>query len=234
MSCEQALVDDSAQAPSESSIYSETTYTPLSLFLFKTNKIEHPPSDVLNMVNAGLFGNLTMRSLLHLCTACKLPPTAPMLAIALQNSIPSLTGLPMDNPDTGFYIDIAKRFFGGPVNIPDRLRSSMHAALQPGRFWGMLRNCANFEAPYESFSSGFAYIADGVLPGDELIRTKRGRDFIKGILLEWLETPLDGRTIKIYNHLINVLDHGLVLRNRNLLPGCIGQLTNHIGQDEHL
>ena len=240
MSSDQARVDGSDQAnmsidqaPSDGSVYSAATYNPLSLCLFKARNIGYPPLDMLNMVDTALFGNLTIGNVLNFCTACNVPPTAPMLAIALQNSIPSLTGLPMDNPDTAFYIDIAKRFFGGSVNIPIRPRSDMYAALQPGRFMGILRNRANVEAPVEGFSSGVAYYAHVVLQNDELLSTKKGRDFIKGVILEWLETPLDEQMVKVYNHLINVLDHGLVLRNRKLLPGCIGQFKHSIEQDEH-
>jgi hypothetical protein len=40
--------------------------------------------------------------------------------------------------------------------------------------------------------------------------------------------------VMVYHHLINVLDHALVLRKRELLPGCHGQISWDIEQDEHL
>ena len=58
-----------------------------------------------------LCETLTIRSLLNLCTALKQRPSPAMLAFALQNSVPSLTGLPIDNPDPEFYLTIAKKFF---------------------------------------------------------------------------------------------------------------------------
>ena len=217
----------------EGALSSEHTHTSLSLVLFKARNIDHPSSDVLTMVSKELFETLTLRSLLHLCTACKMRPTAPMLAIALQNSIPSLTGLPMDNPDTGFYIDIAKRFFA-PVSISIYHKTRAYGVLEPGRQMALV-NRDNIEAPHDSFSSGISYYVHLIVPRyDEIIHTKKGRDFVKSIALEWLQTPLHPAMIKVYNHLINVLDHGLVLRKRQLEPGCIGQILYHVEQDEHL
>ena len=139
----------------------------------------------------------------------------------------------MDNPDIGFYIDIAKRFFA-PINLSTHQQDHMYDVLLPGRFMGALVNSGNIEAPHECFSSGITYYVHLVIPGyDDIIHTKKGRDFIKGVVLEWLQTPLEPAMVKVYNHLINVLDHGLVLRNRNLQPGCIGKITYSIEQDEH-
>jgi hypothetical protein len=216
----------------EGSLSSDDTHTPLSLVLFKTKKIEHPPSDLLNMVSKWLFETLTLRSLLHLCTACRMPPTPPMLAIALQNSIPSLTGLPMDNPDSGFYIDIAKRYFD-QTSIPVHRRTHLNTLLQPGRFLRSFIYRGDVEAKYGIFSSGIAYYIHAVLQNCDIIHTKRGRDFIKGVVLEQLSTPIAPVAVKIYNSLLNVLDHGHVLSKRMLVPGRIGQ-TRIREQDEHL
>ena len=93
---------------------SDDMFIPLSKPLLTHNKIlrnSEPPSDLLAIMNTELRSILTLRSLVNLCVACKLKPTAQMLAFALQNSIPSLTGLPMDNPDPGFYINVAKGFY---------------------------------------------------------------------------------------------------------------------------
>ena len=215
----------------EGSLSSEHTHTALSLVLFK--KANNPPSELVTMVSKELFQTLTLRSLLHLCTVCKMRPTAPMLAIALQNSLPSLTGLPMDNPDAGFYIDIAKRFFA-PVSISICQKTRMYRALEPGIFF----NRMDFEdpvGPFQYFSSGIAYYAYLVIPGyKDTMHTKKGRELIKSIVLEWLQTPLHPSMVKIYNHLINVMDHGLVLRNRKLMPGCHGHITWDYKPDEHL
>ncbi len=40
--------------------------------------------------------------------------------------------------------------------------------------------------------------------------------------------------LTVYYHLLCILDHGFVLRHRNLEPGCIGHMTYHIELDEHL
>jgi hypothetical protein len=219
----------------EGSLSSEHTHTALSLVLFKkANKIEHPPSELVTMVSKELFQTLTLRSLLHLCTVCRMRPTAPMLAIALQNSIPSLTGLPMDNSDAGFYIDIAKRFFG-PMSTSIYETTRVHASLEPNLYLRGLIDRDNVEAPHESYPSGVVYYTHLVMQGcNAFIKQKKGRDFIKNLILQWLQTKLHPSMVIVYHHLINVLDHALVLRKRELLPGCHGQFMWDIEQDEHL
>jgi hypothetical protein len=232
MSSERHCVKEIIQG----SLSSEDVYAPLSQVLHIGMAHAFPfPLEISNLVIGELLESITIDTLEVICMICSQKPTAPMLAIALQNSIPSLTGLPMDNPDPGFYIDIAKRFFG-PVNLPIRIRTEMYDALQPTRYVGSLINRDNIEAPHGFFSSGLSYYVHIVLYSRDLIHTKKGRDFIKGIALEWLQTPLlHDAMVKAYTHLINVLDHGLVLRYRNLEPGCIGQLMhNSIQNDEHL
>jgi hypothetical protein len=226
MSHDEALV--------EGSLSSEHTHTTLSLVLFKkANNIEHPPSDLVTMVSKELFETLTLRSLLHLCTVCKMRPTAPMLAIALQNSIPSLTGLPMDNPDAGFYIDIAKRFFG-PMSTSIYQTTRVYGSLAPNLYFELIDR-DNVEAPHESYPSGLVYYTHLVMQGCKaFIHQKKGRDFIKNLILQWLQTPLHPSMVIVYHHLINVLDHALVLRKRTLSPGCHGHFDWNIEQDEHL
>ena len=219
----------------EGSLSSEETHTSLSLVLFKAKNIEHPSADLLNMISKELFETLTIRSLLRLCTACKLQPTAPMLAIALQNSIPSLTGLPMDNPDTGYYIEIAKRFFAPmSTSIPVSYKIAVRKCLEPG-VWLHLESFRNndIEAPVGFFPSGVSFYVNLMIPINyHFLDTKEGREFVKCIALEWLQTPLDPRMVKIYNHLINVMDHGLVLRWRRLTAGWLERPYTH--RDEHL
>lgn len=214
------------------SLSSDDTHTPLALKIFRFNV--DAPIEVVKLVCKELFETLTIRSLLNLCTACKQTPTSAMLAIALQNSIPSLTGLPMDNPDPGFYLDIAKRFFA-PVVIGISRRTDMYNALYPGRFFGSLVSRADLETPQGDFSSGICYYIYLILFSCNLVHTKKGRDFIKGIVTEWLCTPhISPCMEKVYRHLLNVLDHGLVLRCRKLEPGGVARIFNTIGDDEHL
>ena len=214
------------------SLSSDDTHTPLALKIFRFNV--DAPIEVVKLVCKELFETLTIHSLLNLCTACKQKPTPAMLAVALQNSIPSLTGLPMDNPDSGFYVDIARRFFA-PVVIDINRRTSMYNALYPGRFFGSLVSRADLEDPQGDFSSGICYYIYLILFSCNLVHTKKGRDFIKGIVMEWLCTPhISPDMEKVYRHLLNVLDHGLVLRHRNLEPGGVARVLNTVGDDEHL
>ena len=200
-------------------------FTPLALRIFLCKNSDGAPLEVVRMVGKELFETLTIRSLLHLCTACKQSPTPAMLAVALQNSIPSLTGLPTDNPDVGFYVDIARRFFA-PASIPISRRTNMYSMLVPGRLFGHLVNRDSLETQHGDFSSGISCYIHLILHSCELVHTKKGRDFIKSIVLEWLQTPdLCPDMVKVYSYLVNVLDHGLVLHRRNLVPGGIGRNT---------
>ena len=218
---------------------SDDTHASLVDHLFECKKkrtaTNNYPQEVKQMVCRVLFQELTLKSLLNLCTACKQRPTAAMLAIALQNSIPSLTGLPMDNPDPAFYIDIARSFFS-PEPISIQRRTDIFISLQPGQFNGVLNG--NLEDP-NGFEARFdRYIRCVLYMHQDIIHTKKGRDFIKGIILQWIqeETPvfLYPGMRKVYDHLLNIMDHGLVLRHRRLEPGCIGHMTYSIGDDEHL
>ena len=214
------------------SLSSASTHAPLVERLVFLKTRGSIPLVLTEMISKELFGLMTLRSLLNLCTVCRETPTAAMLAIALQNSVPSLTGLPMDNPDPAFYIDIAKRFFK-PVVISIRLKTEMYDTLQPNRFLGAV--VGDLDTPYNGHPSGLSYYIHIICStGRDVKITKKGRDFIKGIALEWLETPLSADMARVYMHLLNVLDHGLVLRNRNLEPGCLGCWTHSIAQDEHL
>lgn len=214
----------------------DDTHAPLvaRLFKCKATTSTEAPHEINQMVSRVLFDQLTLRSLLNLCTACKQPPTAAMLAIALQHSIPSLTGLPMDNPDPAFYIDIAKSFFNPANTITIQQQTGAYIALQPGRFNGALNgsleDAHGFEARLDTYVHHVLYMKQ------DLLRTKKGRDFMKSIILQWIQAPLylHPGMQKVYDHLLNILDHGFVLRHRALEPGCIGHMTHSIGDDEHL
>ena len=91
------------------------------------------------------------------------------------------------------------------------------------------------DAQHNRLLSGLSYYIHIIFGfGRDVKFTKKGRDFIRAIVLEWLETPLSVEMVRVYTHLLHVLDHGLVLRNRNLEPGCLGCWTYSIAQDEHL
>ena len=216
----------------EGALSSDDTYSPLLLLILNANERTFS-LDIARLMSRELFGCMTLRTLMSICTACNKKPSAPMLAVALQNSLPSLTGLPMDNPDHYFYIDIAKRFFG-PANLQIRIRTTMYNTLTPDRFMVAYARDRNIETPQGGFSSWIEYYVHLILYSRELVHTKKGRDFAKSIVLEWLQTPLDEDMVKVYNHLINVLDHGLVLRHRHLVPGWLGCISNTIRNDEHL
>jgi hypothetical protein len=62
-------------------------YMPLSTALFVSVDV---PDNFVYIMSRELWRTLTVRSLLNLCTAVKQRPGAVMLALALQNSIPSL------------------------------------------------------------------------------------------------------------------------------------------------
>ena len=110
----------------------------------------------------------------------------------------------------------------------------MYNTLTPDRFMVAYARDRNIETPQGGFSSWIEYYVHLIVHSRELVHTKKGRDFAKSIVLEWLQTPLTEDMVKVYNHLINVLDHGLVLRHRHLVPGWLGCMTNTIRNDEHL
>ena len=229
---EMSSETQTAKEAIEGALSSDDTYSPLLLVILNANERTFS-LELAGLVSRELFGCMTIRTLMSICTACNKKPSAPMLAVALQNSIPSLTGLPMDNPDPYFYIDIAKRFFS-PVNLQISIRNNIYYVLAPCRFMGALNDRNNIEAPVHGFSSGIEYYVHLILYSRALVHTKKGRVFVKGLALEWLQTPLDDSMVKVYNHLIHVLDHGFVLRHRNLEPGWLGCVTNTIKNDEHL
>ncbi len=155
------------------------THIPLAAFLFKSSAAtDAPPLEMVRKVSSEMFERLTLRSLLNLCTVCRQKPTSAMLAIALQNSIPSLTGLPLDNPDPAFYIDIAKRFFDREYEVPNRRKMDMYDVLVPERFFrGVV---SSLEDRHGCFPTGLdSYIHEILYFKQEILRTKKGREFIR-------------------------------------------------------
>ena len=220
-----------------------------SVFAPLTNKViaSRPVAknaDVVFILNKDFRESLTLRSLILLCEACGIRPTAPMLAFALQNSIPGLVGLPMDNPDPEFYIDIAKKFFD-PTEITIRQKVRIyHNVHKYDGYDGFFPIHADLDAQRSDDDNMPCamdyYVRWQMFAMDSIIDTKKGRDFLKGVLMDWQAdyertAPNDPRYPRFINHLLNILEHGMVLRHRHLRPGWLGEFfrMDYKG-DEHL
>ena len=189
------------------------------------------------MVNKELQETLTIRSLLHLCTACKNRPSAQMLAFAVQNSIPSLVGLPMDNQNPAFYINIAQRYFC-PLNINVQMRTEIYSALN---LMDLFSSTDLEKKVCDAWPTGWIYYTYAVINRTlQVTGTHTGRKFVKDLILEWKAfyqqtLPNDPRYSVFIDGIISILDHGFVLRRRCMLPGLIGQtIIREYDIDEHL
>ena len=223
----------------EGSLSSTDTHVPLSLVLFNTSTV-NDLTEMVKMVSKELFETLTIRSLLHLCTACKQTPTAPMLAIALQNSVPSLTGLPMDNPDPGFYLEIAKRWFDpAELTIEDRVYfyNRVHRlGTQEGFFYP---DTTDVYAPLgDLWPHGLDFFVDSQINQirNNLV-SKKKRAFVRGMMLEWKavyekKAPGDVKYPIFIDKVVSVLDYAHLLCHRRLTPGHRG--SSFVGKDEHM
>jgi hypothetical protein len=200
-------------------------------------------ADVLFILNKDFRESLTLRSLVLLCEACSMRPTAPMLAFALQNSIPGLVGLPMDNPNPEFYIDIAKRFFE-PAEVTFDLMvhiyHSVHNDLERNEFFPSNTNLDAYMSSYWPCSMD-CFVEAQMAAMRPVIHTKKGRDFLKEVMLGWKAyyeriAPNDPRYPRFINHLLNILEHGMILRYRNVRPGWLGYGAWRVAfaEDEHL
>ena len=221
-----------------------------SVFAPLTNKViaSRPVAknaDVVFILNKDFRESLTLRSLILLCEACGIRPTAPMLAFALQNSIPGLVGLPMDNPDPAFYIDIAKKFFD-PTEITFERKVKIYRYVH-----NFERNNVFFpshvdvDAKIGKTSWGCAmdfYVRMQMYDlgcGSCNLRTKKERDAVKEVILEWKAVyektePNDPRYPRFINRILNILEHGMVLRYRYLIPGWLQDVGLYYIGDEHL
>jgi len=175
--------------------------------------------DMFSILNKDFRESLTLRSLLLLCEACCMRPTAPMLAFALQNSIPGLVGLPMDNPDPAYYIDIAQKFFDPTeVTFEQKVKIYRKVHFYEGRNEFFPRD-ADLDAPYRDWNCLFDYYVSNQMCGGFGcgLSTKKQRDAVKGVMLEWKAVyektaPNDSRYPRFINHLVNIMEHGMVLR----------------------
>ena len=198
--------------------------------------------DVLFILNKDFRESLTLRSLVLLCEACCMRPTAPMLAFALQNSIPGLVGLPMDNPDIGYYIDIAQKFFD-PTEVTFEEKVAIYRKVHyfegENRFFPVH---TDLDAPFRNWPCSIDYYVRmqmcGGLGCD--LRTKKHRDAVKCVMLEWKAAyekriaPNDARFPRFINHFVNILEHGMVLRRRYMCPGWMQECWSEFDADEHL
>jgi hypothetical protein len=198
-------------------------------------------ADVLLILNKDFRESLTLRSLVLLCEACCMRPTAPMLAFALQNSIPGLVGLPMDNPDAGFYIDIAKKFFD-PTDLTFERKVRIYRTVHNyDRTNDFFPDYINLDAPHGgSLSNMDFYVIMNMYGGMGCtLRTKKRRNAVKEVMLEWKAVyertaPNDLRYPRFINHILNILEHGMILRHRYLLPGGMQEFRVDYKGDEHL
>jgi hypothetical protein len=223
----------------EGSLSSDDTHAPLLLILLN-GKARTVPLELAELVSRVLFGSLTLRDLGRICTACIQKPTAPMLAIALQNSIPSLTGLPMDNPDPAFYIDIAKKYFDPTeLTVAERVfyHRRVHWFQDSSHFFP--EHVTDLYAPYNYlWPCGLDYyIACQMSSIQSRIYTKKTRDFVRGLMMEWRAfygAAGNANQLVFIDRFVSILDHGFVLRSRRMMPGCVGQGSSFMTNREHL
>ena len=217
---QQSAMSDDTLLPA----MSDDIFLPLSKPLLTHDKIlrnSEPPSDLLAIMNTELRSTLTLRSLVNLCVACKVKkPTAQMLAFALQNSIPCLTGLPMDNPDPGFYIDVATKFYDKTFATMEHkvhLYRCVHHYRQRNEFFpagtdldGVLNEFYQFWPRAMDF-----YIRNELgNMGGRLLGTHEGRKMAKELMLEW-KKHYEGHGPEIHkfiDYLVEILDHGFVFK----------------------
>ena len=215
----------------------DTTHLQLSALVFKRSA-KTIPLDVVSLLGKELLENLTLRQLLYLCIACKKRPSAQMLAFALQNSVPSLVGLPMDNPDPEFYLNIAKVYFDPEeLDIVQKsfVYSTVHNFPGPGQFFPSYIDLETVHDYGLGSHTAMHYytlfaMSRGVL---EVIHTKKGREFVRDVFEGWRryyekEKPDDPRYNAFIDNIINAIDHGFVLQNGHLMPGRLGILSRQI------
>ena len=201
---------------------SDSVFTPLSIVL-------QPVADVSFILNKELRETLTLRSLILLCEVCRIRPTAPMLAFALQNSIPGLVGLPMDNPHPEFYLGIAKRYFD-PTELTDGERKEFeqrvhnyhgHACFFPATYTELDKMCRVGRYSFSMFEYFISHQTD--LLGGRLYNKKR-RTFVRDLLMHWRAFYAErGGEIQLIfvDHLVHILDYGFVLHNGDMAVAAI-------------
>ena len=186
------------------------------LLLLNTGYMSHTVFSVI-LMNKDLQDSITIRSLLHLCTACNIrrKPAAQILALAVQNSIPCLVGLPMDNPDPEFYIDIARRYFR-PSELTVKLRSDAHRAVT------VMHDFINMDLSKLQYFPWTHYVMRTLGAITLVLETQTGRKYVRKLLLEWKVyyhqmRPSDPRYSVHIDNVIHRLDHAFILRDGRML-----------------
>jgi hypothetical protein len=193
---------------------SDDAFLPLSKPLL-THKNTELPSDLLAILNSELRSTLTLRSLFNLCVACKVKkPTAQMLAFALQNSIPGLTGLPMDKPDPAFYIKIAKRFYDKAfASIEHKVNLRIHNYFGRSQFFPAGTNLyARFDEGWPRAMDYYVRVQIDEMSGLGLLGTREGRKMANESMLKW-KKHYEGhgpQYQEFIDLIVRILDHGFV------------------------
>jgi len=203
---------------SDDDIYSPLSHT---LFTHITTMVDRTlPLELIAMINAmlntELRSTLTLRSLVNLCVACKLKPTAPMLAFALQNSIPSLTGLPMNDPNPMFYINVATKFYDkkyATFEIRVWLYRVVHNLYGKDQFFPPKVNLYGPLNQYRPSAMDHFVGTQISAVGDGVLATKEGRRLTRELMLEWKKHyERHGPEYHDFiDRVVRILDHGFVL-----------------------
>jgi hypothetical protein len=173
-------------------------------------------SELLAILNSELRSTLTLRSLVNLCVACKQQPTAQMLAFALQNSIPSLTGLPMDDPRPEFYISVAKKFFGCKYFVSFAQKMDLYKRIH--NYDGgnhFFPQGTDLYSPGPYWACGMDYYVRHTIGsmGSVRLGTNAGRKLAKKVMLGW-KTHYNGWPPEYHDFIdrvLRILDHAFVL-----------------------
>ena len=193
----------------------------------------HLPHEIVPLISE----SLSLRELMLFCMTCKhIKPTARALALALQEAIPSCIGLPIHDKRPEFFIDIAKWYFDPkPINVS--MRTDLHNAMRDAPF----PSRCNMALPIYTYSDGFAFYTRQFMESMLVwFFTKKGRAAARELLLEWREFyfttqfPGDQRYTDFIDHIVDIFDHGFVVRDRKLVPGCLQQFYPFISEFEHL
>jgi hypothetical protein len=191
---------------------SDKVFLPFSIAL-------RPVADVSCIMNKELRETLTLRSLILLCEACCIRPTALMLAFALQNSIPGLVGLPMDNANPEFYLGIARRYFD-PTELTGDERKQYELRVHNYHGYGCF-----FPPSYTDLDrmlqvgryefSMFDYFISSQMDSlRDCLHTKKRRTFVRDLLMRWRAFYAErggGLQLVFVDHVVRILEYNVGL-----------------------
>ena len=164
---------------------------------------------------------LTLRSLIHACEAASTNPSAAMLTLAFVNSVPGLKNLPTEHADPTFFIKAAKYYFSHPTIMMESLVHRV-TSNRDGEFELYLNHhpVDMLEAPFPigefgksraRFPDRYAYCVENLLNNlFPVTGIKKGREFIKELLLKWrdyYEEKRDKRIPKFIDRIVWQLDN---------------------------